>query len=169
MARTALASTRTRRRAIAIALPCLAAVLPSCSMFRPSYSPIPGPQVGPGVLTGRDYLGRYDVYLDQRPDGTALLAVAPGPSPLPEDAGPQPTSTPTSTLHRGRWRLDEDEHGLERWVLDVEGWPPMTLRRNFYWTRYETHARYIDPQAPPSACNDWGTVFALLSSDPSRS
>lgn len=152
------------RTAIAVALALLAGVLPGCYAFRLEPSPYPGPMVTAGVLTGRDYLGRYDVYLEQRRDGTALLAVAPGPNAPPEEATPYPTST----LHQGRWYLDEDERGLERWVLDVDGWPAMKLRRNFYWTRYETHARFIDPPTPPSACNDWGTVFALVSSDPTQ-
>lgn len=168
-----MASTPTDRhrhplRAISITAPTIVAVatmLPGCGLYSPmAPSPDPGPEVWAGVLTGRDNLDRYDVYLDQRPDGTALLTIAPGSNPLPQDAGPYPTAT----VYRGRWFIDQDEHGRKRWVLDVQDWPPMTLRRNFYWTRYETHAKFVDPPTPPGPCNDWGTVFALVTDDPAR-
>lgn len=158
-------NTPAYRRAIVLAAPLLAAILPGCGVFvGVGLTPHPAPKVGAGVLTGGDNLDRYDVRLEHSRDGTALLTIAPGPNPLPQDAGPYPTAT----VHRGRWYRDEDEHGYEHWVLDVEHWPPMSLRQNFYRTRYETHARWLYPEAPPSACNDWGTVFALVSDDPTR-
>ncbi|MEQ9094625.1 MAG: hypothetical protein RIE32_00010 [Phycisphaerales bacterium] len=158
-----MARSAHNRRAAAIIAALGACVLPGC-YARLAPSPDPGPQVWAGVLTGEDFLGRYEVYLDQRPDGAAFLSVAPGDNPHVTDAGPMPTCT----VHHGRWFVEHDERGLERWVLEVEGWPTMTLRRNFYWTRYETHARFLEPQSPPAPCNDWGTVFALVSSDPAR-
>ena len=127
--------------------------------------PGPGAWAGPGVWTGDDYLGRYDARLEQLPDGTALLTIAPGPNPLPEYHSP----LPTATVHRGQWYSETREDGMAgAWVVEVEGWPRLHLQRNFFWTRYETHARYANPTEPPSTCNDWGTVFAFLSHDPSR-
>lgn len=146
------------------ALVALAAILPGCGAFSPlGPTPRPTPRVGPGPLTGGDDPGRYDVRLEHSRDGTALLTIAPGPNPLPEDAGPYPTAT----VYRGRLSL-EDERGRKRWVLDVEHWPRMELQQGFFWTRYETHARWLDPDTKPTPSNTFRTVFALVSDDPTR-
>lgn len=161
-----MARTPTHRGAIAIAAALFAAILPGCLMIHAGHPyPGPGAWARPGVWTGEDFLGRHDARLEQLPGGTALLTIAPGPNPLPQDAGPHPAAN----VHRGRWYSETRDDGMPgAWVVEVDSWPRLHLQRNWYWTRYETHAWRAEPVEPPSACNDWGRVFALVSDDPAR-